>query len=311
MLTDHESRELIIQLLTAPTPRDKQKRIGASNLCNGCDYCLAANLTGDMRDTPLLDRVWGGRVIGTAIHGLLEERLNLALSLPEDDGIDRWNMGGVLSDIGRRHPDALVEHRMTLGTLGSYGEIGSTADLVLPGEQQAFDHKGTTIQKLCILIDFIEGKAGRPAPYGRTHAKVKLSEKEYAKEMQKMEYKATSYFGQCCLYGLGLNREGIPIKRVTINFIARDHAMFFDNPTLDRYTDPKATKGIWSLGFDYSEEYAMALWNRGLFIWEKLEAGAVPTDFARNPLCWPCSMDAERVAKVDMPDIEVSFGAAA
>lgn len=307
MLTDAESRHLIIQLLTAPTARDTQQRIGASNLCNGCDYCLAANLMGDMRDSALLDRVWGGRVVGTAIHGLLEERLKWALQ--GQDNHDTW-AAGTLADVGRRFPDALSEFRMKIGTLGSYGEVWSTADLVLPGQRQAFDHKGTTIQKLCILIDFIEMKAGRSAPYGRAHPKVKLSEAKYAEEMAKMEYKVTSYYGQCCLYGLGANRMGIPVERVTINFIARDHAMYFDNPTLDRYSDPKATKGVWSLGFDYSEEYAMALWNRAFFIWEKLEAGSVPADFDHHPMCWPCSMDSG-LSEKPVPDVEATFGSTA
>ena len=302
MLTDHESRELLIELLTAPTARDKQQRIGASNICNGCDYCLSSNLLGDMRNSPMLDRVWGGRVMGTAFHGLAQERMQEALD-PKTQG--------PLADIGKRHPDALVEHRMTLGSLGTYGDVRSTADLVIPSEFQAFDYKGTTIQKLCILIDFMEKKAGREPLYGRGHAKVKLSEKEYASEMAKMEYKTTMYYGQTCLYGMGLRREGIDIRRVTLIFLARDHSMFFDNPVLERYTDPKATKGVWALGFDYSEDYALALWNRAMHIWGRLESGAKPIDFARNPLCWPCSMDSQNEEKVaSMPDIEATLGAA-
>lgn len=275
MLTDTEARDMIVLLLTAPTDRDRQQRVGASNLSNGCDFCLASNLLGDFRDTPMLDRAYGGRVIGTAIHELLEKRIKERTVKPFVD----------------LYPDAVPEYRMGLGVLGSYGPIFSTTDLILPSHNQAFDHKGSTIQKVCLLQDFLEMKQGRDPLYGRTHAKVKLSQKEYDAELAKLEYKITGYYAQACLYGRGLNMVGFDIQRVTLNFIARDHSMWFDNPSQDRYTDPKATKGVFSLGFNYSAEYATAMWVRAERIWEALEAGKAPADFASAEACFPCGLD--------------------
>lgn len=271
-LTDEEARHQTIMLLTAETDRDRQVKVGASNLCNGCEFCLASNLMGDPRSTPMLDRVWGGRVLGTAIHSIAEQRAH-----------EPW--------FRERHPHALVEHHMIIGEIPGYGTVGSTADLVLPDERQVFDYKGSTKKKLAILIDFIFIQSGREAPYGRTHKDIKLSEREYAEEMRKMEFKVTGYYGQLSLYGLGLWRSGIPIDRMTLNFVSRDSTMYFDNPALERYDDPKASKGVWSLGFNYSESYALAVWNRALNIWAALQAGGTPQDFPRHELCFPCSLD--------------------
>lgn len=286
-LTDDEVRHLTISLLKAPTARDKQRRIGASNLSNGCQFCLASNLMGDMRETPMLDRAWGGRVVGTAIHSIMEDRVELMRA----DMIE--NLTGM-------HNDALAEYHMQIGELGSYGPVGSTTDVVLPSVRHALDWKGSTKAKMAIIMDFMAIQRGEPAPYGRLHKVHKekpLSENAYAQELVKLEYKITGYYGQLQLYGMGLAKAGIPVDRLSNVFISRDDTMWFDNPTQDGYDDPKRMHGIFVLSFGYDENYAKAVWQRGLDTWGALENGAVPDDFARNENCFPCSLDGREAQK--------------
>lgn len=269
-LTDEDARHMVISMLTAETQRDAQRKIGASNLSNGCDFCLASNLTGDMRTTPMLDRAWGGRTLGTAIHAALEQRAN---------NLDWFK---------DRYPDARVEQHMTLGALGSYGEIGSTPDLTLPSEQHVFDWKGTTKKKSALMRDYL----GQTA-FGRTHKDVKLSEKVYTEEMLKSEYRITGYYSQLQSYMRGLNNIGIPTSRASIVFVSRDDTMWWDNPASSGYSDETKMRGVWVLSFDYDEHYAQGVWNRGLAIWEALESGRVPSDFEHHKHCFPCGLEVE------------------
>ena len=295
MLDDDEVRHLAIKLLTQPTARDLQRRVGASNLSNGCDYCLACNLSGDFRETPMLDRAWGGRVIGTALHSLLEERAEVLMT-----------------------NGAMREYRITLGTLGTYGMVNSTTDLVLPRERHAIDWKGTTDAKMALLLDYLAIQRGEPAPYGRTHQahkKKPLSENAYAKELAKLEYKIAGYYGQLQLYGLGLNREGIPIERLSNVYVSRDSTMWWDNPAQDGYLDPSKLHGTAVLSFEYDETAALGYWNRALYIWESLEGGASVDDFTHNENCFPCSLDQREAKSVEQhqpktPVVDVTFAAA-
>jgi hypothetical protein len=306
-LSDPEARHLAISLLTAPTARDKQRKIGASNLCNGCQHCLASNMMGDMRDTPMLDRAWGGRTVGTAIHGTMEERMTAAQDAAQaertfHDALQyqgsefQAQVSEQLLTIGRSNPGALVEYNMSLGTMGTYGEIRSTTDLVLPAQRHGFDWKGTTKKKSALMRDFL-GQTN----FGRKHKDVKLSENEYAKEMVKSEYRVNGYYGQLQLYGKGLNDNGIKVDRLSIVFISRDDTMWWDNPTSDGYEDASKMRGVWVLSFDYNEAYATELWDRGLEIWERLEAGEVPADFPSDPNCFPCGIEARDSAKTVTP----------
>lgn len=308
MLEDDEVRNIAIRLLTAPTARDRQRRIGASNLSNGCDYCLASNLSGDFRETPMLDRAWGGRVLGTAIHAVLEDRVSAMRS-------------GTIESLRGLHQNAIAEMRMRLGALGTYGDVYSTADLVLPSERHALDWKGTTDPKMALLLDFLAIQRGEPAPYGRVHKVHKrkpLSENAYNEELGKLEYKITGYYGQLQLYGMGLWNEGHPVDRLSNVFVSRDSTMWFDNPAQDGYSDARKLHGVSVLSFDYDAEYASGLWQRGLFIHESLEGGASVDDFKRNEHCFPCSLDARGtsqsaeipIRQPTTPVVDVTFAAA-
>lgn len=277
-LTDAELRHLTISLLTAETARDKQRRIGASNLANQCDYCLACAFRGISRETPQTSRAWLGRVHGTAIHALLEQRAGATFQ-----------------------PDAvLIEHRISLGDLGTYGPVGSTLDLALVQEGHIVDWKGSTIQDILLLDDFLRIARGEEPQYGRRHDKVKLSEREYAEKLIKVEYKAVGYKNQLHLYGMGLENEGHRIEMLSNMFIGRDSTGWFDNPAATDYENPKRVHGIYPLSFRYDRDYALAVWNRGLFIWEALEGGASVDDFEHHDCCFPCGLDRQDAKRADL-----------
>lgn len=300
-MAEEDIRHLIVTLLTAPTPRDAQTTIGASNLSNQCDFCLASNLTGDMRDAPALDRAWGGRVLGTSIHGLLEKRMEEAIALS--------SRSGILADIGKRYPDAQLEQHRKLGTIPGYGEVGTTPDLVLPSERTVVDYKSSDRKKSALMRDYISISSGQEPlffqqqkrgnwvykPAGDTT--VAISDNDHAKEMRKQGYKVTGYYGQLNLYGWCLTNAGIPIDVAAIGWVVRDSTMWFDNPAFERYDDETRARGVWTLSFGYNESYAEALWNRGLQIWEALQNGATPQDFPRHELCYPCGLDLRSAEK--------------
>jgi hypothetical protein len=306
-LSDAEVRHLTIELLTAATARDLQKTIGASNLANGCSYCLACAFAGISRDTPATDRAWSGRTIGTALHRHLEERFNEAISAHRVhiqavetekqrafylDGADmRQIIAGELASIGECYPNAKTEFRITLGSIENYGTVGSTVDVVLPDERHGVDYKGSTRKKSALMQDFLSIQRGGEAIYGRTHAEIKLSEKEYAKALEAQAYKLTGYYSQCQSYMDGLNRAGIPTERFSLVFINRDGTGWFDNPTQPDYELEKRTHDVWVLSFDHDPAYAKAVWDRGVNIWNQLFAGASVEDFESHPQCFPCSLD--------------------
>jgi hypothetical protein len=287
VLTDQEIRHMAIELLTAPTERDKQTRIGASTLSNGCDYCLACAFAGISRDTPITDRAWMGRTLGTATHSVLEDRQKL---------VEAFLL---------QHPEAAQEEHVWFADMRGYGKVGGSIDALL--EDQIVDWKGSTRKKSLLMQDYLQITQGLEPRFGRTHKDIKLSEKVYAEEMEKQAFKVTGYYGQQTLYMHGSGR-----KRASLVFFNRDGTGWFDNPAADRYEDPTAVHDVWVLSFDYSEEYALALIARGQAIWDHLEAGGKPSDFTHHPLCFPCSLDS-KTAEAAPPniDIEATFNLAA
>ncbi|QIK64563.1 hypothetical protein G7068_16070 [Leucobacter viscericola] len=293
-LTDDEVRRLAVDILKAPTARDMQQKIGASNLANGCNYCLACNLMGDMRETPMLDRAYLGRVWGTAIHALKEMRQKAWLAEQRKADREEWDdiKRQRIAPFARRFPDAQVEKRFSLGLIPGYGRVGSTADLFLPSEGHLFDWKGSKRKDILLLIDFLHMQKGHPEGiFGRRHQDVKLSEAQYAEQMVKMEYKVTGYFAQLQSYGRGKALQGYDVKRMSIVLIARDGTGWFDNPGLDGWEDEHKKHDLYVLSFDYNPEYANFVWQRGLDIWAELQSGKPLEGFERNVNCFPCSLE--------------------
>lgn len=289
-LTDDEARKLWVDIFKAPTARDAQTTIGASNLANGCDFCLASNLTGDMRETPMLDRAYLGRVLGTALHGLAEER--------QKEWLEK---GALLNDYARRFPDAMGEQRFPLGEIPGYGPVGSTADLFLPSEGHVFDLKGSKRKDILLLIDFLHmQRTGAPEGiFGRRHADIKLSEAQYAEQMVKVEYKVTGYYAQVQTYLRGWRAQGYDATRGSLVLVARDGTGWFDNPGLDGWEDDRKKHDLYVLSFDYDEAYAEMVWNRGVMIWQQLEAGKSVDEFPSNANCFKCSLDQRDAEKAE------------
>lgn len=134
ILTDSKIKELTVDLFKQKSDRDKQHKVGASNISNPCTRHLAHDLMG----TPQPEsKYWMGAKIGTAIHSLLE----LGISNSDDDIF----------------ADAIVERKITLGELDNYGVISSKPDLVLPSVHHLIDWKTTSRAKVKKLQNLVDG----------------------------------------------------------------------------------------------------------------------------------------------------------
>ena len=94
-----EIYDRIIKELTKPSERDKQRKVGPSELGDLCERCLAEKLLGvhkEEKTHPLAP------MIGTAFHLYLENTIGLK--------------------------DYLKETKVTVGTIDGYGDIRGTAD---------------------------------------------------------------------------------------------------------------------------------------------------------------------------------------
>lgn len=121
---------------------------------------------------------------------------------------------------------ALIEQKVFIGTLGhGYGDIYGSADLVLVKYGILVDHKTTTKDKL----------------------------KRY-----KLDGIPQPYVYQTMLYAMGLNKMGIKIDTITINFVCRDGSTDDD---------------VWTYSIAYDEEKALRAWGRLEMIWDYLNGG--------------------------------------
>lgn len=226
-LSDAEVKRLILDLLKSPSERDQQRKVGASQISNPCDYCLANALNGGP-STP--NRWWLGARIGTAIHETLEKEQYKHIDRPK-------------SYHYKALKDARIEERIVLGTIPGYGTVGSKPDLALVAHNHLIDHKTTT--------------------------KIKL--KGY-----KLNGVPTAYIYQTQLYAWGLNKAGVKIDRISLNFICRDGTTDDD---------------VWVTSFDYDEELALRAWNRLEAIWNYLQEGGKVSNLESDPDCFQCSIN--------------------
>ena len=226
-LEDAQVKRLILDLLKSPSERDKQRKVGASNISNPCDYCLARALHGGPSEP---NKWWLGARIGTAIHGALEEE--------EFKHIDRPRSYHYLALEG-----AKIEEKIVLGHIEGYGTISSKPDLVLTKENHLLDHKTSTKDKI----------------------------KKY-----KLFGIPTAYKYQTMLYAWGLNKQGIPIERVSLVFIARDGTTDDD---------------IWVYSLDYDENMALRAWERLEGLWEFLQSGGNVNELESHEDCFTCSVN--------------------
>ena len=277
-MTDAEVRHLTISLLTQETDRDRQTRVGASNLSDPCDRSLAYAMAGESNRSAAIDRYWLGRVIGSAMGGLWEDR-------------------------AIREPNLTPEKHVWFGDIAGYGKVGGSIDLLVEDEDHLIDYKGTTRADIAILEDLLQawglhrvGEKPRWEHMARgnwkltikTDVVMSLSDAKYKKAMEKMEFKLNRYRGQLSLYML----SGAA-SRASIVFFARDGNAGFDNPALDGYENPNRKHDIFVFSFNLDREFAEGLLTRAGDIWAKLQAGAKPKDFEAHDLCFECELARE------------------
>jgi hypothetical protein len=132
--SDMEVVQLTAGLFKQKSDRDKQYKVGASNISNPCTRHLAHDLLG----TPEQEsKYWMGAKIGTAIHSFLEDAME--------------------KSVDKTFADAIVEQKIILGELPNYGVINSKPDLVLPHAKQLLDWKTTSRSKVKKLQNLVAG----------------------------------------------------------------------------------------------------------------------------------------------------------
>ena len=134
-LEQKEVLMLAADLLNLSSERDRQVVIGASQIGNPCDYCLAHKMSANGQQAIEGNPYWLGARIGTAIHSLIEENIEKQKSLPQE-AYKFTALDG-----------ALVEQKIVIGELEGYGIVRSKPDLVLTKHNHLIDWKTTTKAK--------------------------------------------------------------------------------------------------------------------------------------------------------------------
>ena len=311
VLTDQDVRYLAVQMVNAETERDRQVQLGASNVSNPCDNCLAAEFAGHDRSAEFRERPYFGRSLGTLSHKGMEERVPIARTL---------------------YPGARAEGAVVCGIAPGYGPIPGHFDLA-PTGAHVLDWKFLKRQDALVMVDFLEIQAGREPIYGRRHkdieragewvyldlnaktgpewvkitrrtANTALSEREYDELLLEVEHKYQHYYGQNVLY-----QRGIGARRGSVVVISRDGTGYFDNPQYDRYDDPTAVHDINVFSFAYDGDYADALLQRAGDIFTLIQAGKPVHEFASAPHCKFCKEAAQDLNRVPDLDFTDAFGA--
>lgn len=133
-LTNTEIMNLTLGLFKQESDRDRQRKVGASQISDPCTKHLAKALLAEPEPE---QKYWMGAKIGTAIHSFLES------------AIDSSN-DSILSD-------AIVERKIVLGEVPGYGTISSKPDLVLPSSNHLVDWKTSSRPKVKKLKDLVDG----------------------------------------------------------------------------------------------------------------------------------------------------------
>jgi hypothetical protein len=133
-LSPNEIKELTIGLFLQESERDKQRKVGASQISDPCTRHLAHAL---VRTEQAPQKYWMGAKIGTAIHAFIESAI------------------GKSSDI--RFNNSLVERRIELGDVPGYGSISSSPDLVLADSRLLVDWKTTSRAKIKKIQNHVDG----------------------------------------------------------------------------------------------------------------------------------------------------------
>jgi hypothetical protein len=184
MIPDSRIRDMALGLFKQQSARDTQRKVGASDFSDPCEYHLAKKLLG----LPSGEfKYWMGAKIGTAIHEFLEARIETA-------DLDEFP----------EFASARVEKSIVLGELEGYGTIKSKPDLALVEGKHLVDWKSSKREK------------------SRQLQSVVLGEARDTKVAAEASYTLKRYFAQAQIYAWGLNKEGIEIDACSLVFINRD-----------------------------------------------------------------------------------------
>lgn len=128
----------IKQIMSAPSDRDLQGRIGPSDLGDPCNYCLGSKMAGVKPQRKFSMYPW----LGTAIHTLIEHlthRLRFKL-IPGHNELAYKIFG---------HPTAVAElHIENAVYIPGYGWCPAHLDFILPEEKCLVDWKSSSKKKV-------------------------------------------------------------------------------------------------------------------------------------------------------------------
>jgi hypothetical protein len=133
-LSANEIKEMTVGLFLQESERDKQRKVGASQISDPCTRHLAHALAGS-EQAP--QKYWLGGKIGTSIHAFIESAIPTS------------------SDV--RFNGAIIERKIELGDVPGYGMVSSKPDLLLANYNLLVDWKTTTRAKIKKIKDFTDG----------------------------------------------------------------------------------------------------------------------------------------------------------
>ena len=174
-----------LEIVGAPTDRDRQRHVGPSELGEVCDRCLADKIRGTYEDkragAPLAP------LLGTAFHLLAQGRLS---NSPE-------GRAGLI----------LVEKRVDVAQVDGYGPIRGTVDLFDIERREVIDWKVLSKARMAGVSSVV---------HNRLDGSVLMDRDKIIWET------AWKYYAQMMLYGYALERDGYEVERASLLMIPRD-----------------------------------------------------------------------------------------
>lgn len=174
-----------LEIVGAPTDRDRQRHVGPSELGEVCERCLADKIRGTYEDkragTPLAP------LLGTAFHLLAQQRLS---NSPE-------GRAGLI----------LVEKRVDVAQIDGYGPIRGTVDLFDIERREVIDWKVLSKARIAGVSSVV---------HNRLDGSVLMDRDRIIWET------AWKYYAQMMLYGYALERDGYEVERASLLMIPRD-----------------------------------------------------------------------------------------
>ena len=185
MLWGSEAAGRALEIVGAPTDRDRQRHVGPSEIGEVCERCLADKIRGTYEDkragTPLAP------LLGTAFHLLAQGRLS---NSPE-------GRAGLI----------LVEKRVDVAQIDGYGPIRGTVDLFDIERREVIDWKVLSKSRMAGISAVV---------HNRLDGSVLMDRDKPIWET------AWKYYAQMMLYAYALERDGYEVERASLLMIPRD-----------------------------------------------------------------------------------------